>query len=1016
MGILLVAVTLSATVADSLSPYRGLPIFEIQVDAPEGENVDDLLELTDLRPGYLLSTDELHAAIKRLYSLGRFSAVDVFARRVSGTIALRFKLLPIERLGDLSIEGLKHANREELRKALRFRRGAEIDSHTAELISARALDHLEKSGFPFAKATVTFEPVSPGYPRDATLRIEEGKPVRITDVRLAGEPKVDPRLVLFRLESRPGAILNTEKIERDHQKLIEIYRTHGFLTAEADPPEVVRVNQRTSVVFTVRSGPRVSFHISGNTVFADEDLRALAPGIELPLTDQEVGAFAARIRNLYTRIGRFTTEVHAQGYRDPRDGTARYRVEIREGPPMRVEEIRVTGSIAFTEAAVVAQIRTELAQQLGGDGVLDKLVETDRCLLDRSPPICRPPEVPAEDRWVSSIYKDTLETIAGSYRNLGYLNVKIDPPEIEIQGRAVKVRIRVSEGRQTFIRSLAYEGNEAFESSQLLETTHEATSGKPEQAPIQPGAPFSRNGVEDARIFMTRAYRDQGYLYGRVFSEVQLSENGQWADVTYRFDEGPQVRINRVLVRGNRFTDESVILSRISFERGNIYRLEQALSDQRAIAELGVFDSVRVRLIDEERPSEQKDLVAEVTERNRQPIELAPGISIAQGPRLQASYANINLFGTAGQLTILARINRQIFFDLYGALGPGIRRRVNNFSAVDQIERVLQVGYRSPRYVNMFWKPSLRTEVVHERSITLSYAFNSTRLVTGVDLQPLKRLRLSLAPEISLTDLTCADLETDENTCIGFAQDANPNLVTLSEGARRAVQIGPSAVYDGRDNPFFPTTGFLVSGSVVYSIGRSRATEDEAFTPQDFVRAEAAFSRYLPLGETVLAMSVRGGHIRGTQEGVPIFERFFLGGRTSLRGVPERALIAQDCLVVNSGTAASVIAASPGTCVIGRSDSEAPITQGGQNYFLLKTELRVPVGRTASIGLFVDAGNLWFDLPKRNNLTLRTTAGAGLRFNTPVGPLAFDLGFNLSPRRETHAEGLSQLHFSVGVF
>lgn len=1008
-ALLAAAFVFGSPVADTLSPYRGQPIFEIRMDAPAEENTEDLLELTDLEPGYLLTTDALHSAVKRLYSLGRFSSVEVYARRKSGTISLRFVLVAIERLAELDIQGLEFADEQDLRDALRFRRGSEIDSETSSAVAARAVAHLTRVGFPDATAELSVDPSAGSSARDATLRVVEGRPVRVESVRFTGDVKVLPEVLRLALSTAQGGILNDRALTEDRESLVALYRERGFLTAEVSEAVVERDGYAATVTFAVRAGPRVSFHLVGNRVFSDAELMRFAPDRDVALDDNEVQDFADRISRAYTRMGRFTTEVRVEGYRDPRDGSARYRIAIREGPPMEVVSIEVEGSIAIESETIAAQIQAQLRSQLGDIGVLDRLVDTDRCLLNNQGP-CRAREVPPDKRWVPSIYAATLERVAASYQNLGYLTVKVGTPEIDVDGTSVRVRITVTEGIQTFIRSLAYEGNEQFESAELLLETYESTAGKPAQAPIQPGAPFSRNGIEDARIGMTRAYRDRGYLYGRVFSNVSYSDDRQWADIAYRFDEGPQVRINRVLIRGNRYTNEAVILSRISLERGDIYRLEQALTDQRSIAELGVFSSVRVRLIDEERPSELKDLVAEVVERNRQPIEVAPGISTAEGPRLQASYSNINLFGTAGQLTLLARVNRQVFFDLYDEFSASIRRRFDDFSTVDQFERVLQAGFRSPRYVNLFWEPTFRTEVVHERSITLSYAFNSTRLVAGVDFQPTNRLRLSIAPEISLTDLTCADVDLGRFNCLGTAQGNNPNLVALDEGERRAVQVGPSVVYDGRDNPFFPTSGFLVSGSAVYSTGRSRETDTDDFDPQAFIRAEATFTRYIPLGRTVLALSARGGHIEAIQNDVPIYERFFLGGRTSLRGFPERALIAEDCRIVDSATAS---AADPDECVI--PSTGAPITQGGKNYFLLKGELRVPLNAASSVGLFSDAGNLFFNYPGIDDIALRVSVGAGLRINTPVGPLALDLGVNTNPRTE-NGEDTWQPHFSVGVF
>lgn len=1009
MALLVFLIGLGAPYGDTLSPYRGQTIVDIEVDAPVTENEQSLVELLGLEIGYLLSPDDLEVAVKRLYALGRFSAVEVYATRRRGTISLRFVVTPIERLGDLEITGLDLADPGALREALRFRTGAEIDATTRERVTERALEHLEEVGFPEARAELEIIHGEDGEPSDAILRVQEGPPMRIDRLSFTGATRVKQWVLTRELESEVGGVLNRMALSRDRERLVEAYRAHGFLTARVSDPEIVTDDAGLTVLFAIDAGPRVAFHIVGNTVFDPRELERFAPPKDAPLTDGEVRAFVERIDDAYTRIGRFTTRVDYRGYRDPEAGIARYVIRVEEGPRMEVVSLRVPGAKEIAEATVIDEIRTRLRSELSDVGLLDRLDRTHRCLLhtevnSAARDACDRDDVAPERRWVPTIYASALDSVSGAYQNLGYLKVRVGPPELEIEGTEVRITIPIVEGPQTRIRSLSYKGNRAFGSAELLLETYEATSKKASQTPIEPGGPFSRNGIEDARIAMVRAYRDRGYLYGRIFSDITYSEDQKWADVRYRFDEGPQVRINRILVRGNRYTNESVIRSRISLESGDIYRLEQALADQRSISELGVFETVRVRLIDENRPAEQKDLVAEVSERNRQPIEIAPGISTAEGPRLQASYSHINLFGTAGQLSVLAKINRQVFFELYGDFASSIRQRFEEFSAAEQIERVLQVGLRSPRYVNLFWEPTARAEVVTERDITLSYDFDSTRLVFGVDLQPTERLRVTFAPEISLTNLTCASQDTD---CLGTAQGVIGNF-TLQNGERRAIKIGPVLTYDARDNPFFPSSGYLLQGAFDYSIGRSRVASEE-FTPQSFVRGEAIFSTYFPLGSTVLALGVRAGHIRAVENEVPIFERFFLGGRTTLRGFPERTLIPEDCAIVG------LDAPESGGCQIRVADGEAPITQGGNNYALLKGELRVPLIGAASVGFFVDAGNLWFETPSTDALQLRTTFGTGLRYNTPVGPLALDVGVN-PDRRRIAGEGRWSLHFTVGVF
>ncbi|MBC7793624.1 MAG: hypothetical protein H7Z43_07935, partial [Clostridia bacterium] len=305
-------------------------------------------------------------------------------------------------------------------------------------------------------------------------------------------------------------------------------------------------------------------------------------------------------------------------------------------------------------------------------------------------------------------------------------------------------------------------GNDAVSSGDLINLASEATTGKESQAPLEPGGAFSSTGIEDVRIASIKVYRDRGYVYARVFSDVTLSADRQWADVDYRFEEDPQVRIGRVIIRGKRFTREGVIRSRISLRVGDIYRLDQALTDQRAIGAIGVFSSVRVKLIDEARPAESKDLIAEVVERDRQPFEVSPGLSTADGPRLLLSYSHINVLGTASIATLSAKVNRQVFFGLYGDFSTVLRDRYKQFSALQQLERELRAGIHTPRVV---------------------------------------RWTVSLEPQISYTSLQCPS----SSDCTCDVASLRPDRPRLDSGRRRTFKIGPSLIYDHRDKARPPT-------------------------------------------------------------------------------------------------------------------------------------------------------------------------------------------------------------------
>jgi outer membrane protein assembly factor BamA len=91
------------------------------------------------------------------------------------------------------------------------------------------------------------------------------------------------------------------------------------------------------------------------------------------------------------------------------------------------------------------------------------------------------------------------------------------------------------------------------------------------------------------------------------------------------------------------------------------------------------------------------------------------------------------------------------------------------------------------------------------------------------------------------------------------------------------------------------------------------------------------------------------------------------------------------------------------------------ITPGGEAFALAKAQLRLPVRGAVVAGLFGDVGNLWV-VPRNAALTvLRYNVGAGLRFATPIGPAALDVGFNVEPDTRL-AERRWAPHFSIGLF
>jgi len=148
----------------------------------------------------------------------------------------------------------------------------------------------------------------------------------------------------------------------------------------------------------------------------------------------------------------------------------------------------------------------------------------------------------------------------------------------------------------------------------------------------------------------------------------------------------------------------------------------------------------------------------------------------------------------------------------------------------------------------------------------------------------------------------------------------------------------------------------------------------------------AQSSWYFPLAKKVVfAFSLKGGAAYSLDniKEMPLVERFFLGGRSTVRGY------ANDML--------------------GPKGADGNPT-GGNIYALVNSEFRIAIKKGFGVAVFLDAGNVW-QLAEDVNSELKYTTGIGLRYKTPVGPVSLDYGHKLN---KDAGESSGEVHFSFG--
>jgi outer membrane protein assembly factor BamA len=173
---------------------------------------------------------------------------------------------------------------------------------------------------------------------------------------------------------------------------------------------------------------------------------------------------------------------------------------------------------------------------------------------------------------------------------------------------------------------------------------------------------------------------------------------------------------------------------------------------------------------------------------------------------------------------------------------------------------------------------------------------------------------------------------------------------------------------------------------------RNRSNQTGDISKNRFIKLVVEWDRYQKtrfLGKWILASRVKIGNIFALDDKtqIPVSERFYLGGASSVRGYPEQLL--GPVLFETDGTARAV---------------------GGKLMVLANIEFRIPLIWLLWGEIFTDAGNVWSNTSNFNAGDIKPTTGLGLAFLTPLGPIRFDYGIKLRPE---DFESAGEFHISI---
>ena len=781
---------------------------------------------------------------------------------------------------------------------------------------------------------------------------------RIRRVRVRGNRRVSDEDILAVLRLRAGTTCTDTGVARDAEALWD----SGFyddIVIEATPAGEARID----LIVRVTERPAMADIVfEGNASIQASDLEEVVQLTEggilsVPTVRQQV----TRIRDKYAEEGFFLARV---SYRLRRKENNQVDVVFRidEGQRVNVRSVRFSGNRNIPDSQLGGIMRT---RQTGFFSFISN-----------------------DDRFNREHFDEDVTRLQAYYYDQGYLAMRVGSPVIALtpDRRFIDITIPLEEGPRFRIGRLAV--REVDEDGDNVEPLGGRRALR-ELVAANPGDWFNRTRIATSLLSITRRYRDEGYAFVDISPETDLDMERRIVNVAVVIRRGPPVRIERINITGNTKTRDSVIRREVTLMEGELYSQTRAEVSRARITALGYFE--RVEMSEEEGSAPDRIVInIEIAEKATGTFQIGAGFSSIESFILTGQVQQQNLFGNGQSLSLQLQLS-------------GIRQLV-------------QLQFIEPYFFGSQWT------VGADLFKTVRQLSFFTRDSTGGSItagHPLGdyRLRFFAQYRADYVQIGSATTGLFGNVPTGQVQNLFPQLPLQNlfrEGLTSSLQL--TLTWDGRNNRLFPTEGFYGSWS-------TEIADEYIGSANTFMRHNLDLRVYYPIVENVVfrARAVGGLITSRDPNGVPIYERFFLGGIFNVRGFPLNQLgprlgIPQD---IDPN-------AIPGVGGI-------PI--GGNAQFYYNLEVEFPIVQEVGIRgvVFTDGGNAWNldsqycnaapstgglsanDACSFNPFDIRTSWGFGIRWVSPLGPLRFEWGIPFARNAELNEQEID-FQFTIGNF
>jgi len=917
---------LSAPLRAQDGGVEGAPVAEIRVVDESGKAVGKWTPPLALNAGKPFDFAAERESLRTLYLTGDYSKIRVTAASGVGGLRVDFIVVRNYYNNSVRVEGLKPPPTAPAAvAALRLGLGEPFRESSLQEGIERLKETLQQDGFYEAKVTRTLAPHEDTRQMDIFVHVEPGLRARIGAIELQNQSTYADAELIHRSKIEANEEMTSARLLRASQRLQKFLVNQGYLSAGVTIHSGGYDRQSNLVPITYSVVAGPRVRVEIHGAHLRQSrIRKLLPIYAEAAVDEDL--LQEGRRNIRDYFQR-------EGYFDAgvqvssrQEGSERVLTyEIAPGSRFRLTGVSFDGNKYFSSELLAKRLQLQTASFASSGRFSQRLVHDD------------------------------ADSIRGVYISNGFRDAQVTSTIEDNHGGKkgnLFVSFHIVEGPQTLVSELQVQGNQVLGTNTILGVVGSNS-----------GEPYSDTSVASDRNNILAMYYNDGFPEARFREEVLPVEGTSRVRLIYHIAEGRRIEVEKVLLSGYQYTRQGIIARQVQIHAGGPLREGDVVETQRRLYNLGVFNRIQIAPQNPNGTDPEKTEVVDVQEGSRYTLgygggfevqRLAGGSQNPNGTTLQASprvileISRLNMFGRAQTLTFRIRASTL----QYRALAE---YTANNFLTRRDLSLQFIAFADKSQDINTFtsirYEGSLQLVEKLSRSSSLLYRYFYRR----VEIPP-GSLRI------------------------------NPNEVPLFSQPTLVSGFGVTYARDRRDNPTDAKHGTFNTADVSVS---SRSLGSSA----SFFRGFVQNSSFTPFGRAfVFARSVRFGVEEPLfdthEEDVPLPERFFAGGGTSIRGF--------------------------GLNQAGPRDPVTGFPVGGLALLAFNQELRFPmklpyVGNRLGGTLFYDAGNVYRDInhisfswrpPSPSNLDYFShTVGFGVRYPTPIGPVRVDLGYQLNPAR-----------------